>query len=715
MKGESGDWGITRRTFVTTLGVSGLGLAASRALGGKAPHQAPVEIENSVLRLTFNGDTGFLAQIVNKLTNETITINGDNFQIIAKEFSFTPENLRLRSLKKQSEELVEANYGDETRGVVASYSLQAGNHFFEKQITVTAPSAYRLVNLTVSKLKFSGPNFRATKYPYQKNIVYFIRSAKSGLFTGVELPFDDSALAEDGTVSLAYKPSLKVKQGEKLESEPIFVGVYKRRAAEAEESTRPLRSESEAMVAMTSTIIGPPRHGIVALACGWWCEMEHYSYQAEPQVKGDMRSVDFLAECGLDGFTDSHPWSGETVKMNSLRQDDRYAPGPLVTKFLKHAKEKKMNVIFWPTMNNTHPWWKEEGKPFRSDRPDWLMFPEPRTRSFTIPTGRTFTEVTKGNCIANEPFWNWLMGLQMDGMNTGYFGGWVMDGDFFGAGGIVALVDCPSDEHDHLPGDSNYACERALKRMMAKIREKYPNIFIGPMCRPAQDLGIWSNRYADATFTLDEFGEVEPLPGLNKSPVNVMCGDKIRKWSRVRVHDNFFPHYLDQPQVFVAPQSMNAEMNAKGPNWPSDKIDYVMLSALSCSPTQLFYLPTKVGIPENDKQEIRKWLDWGRANIKCLQVRKDLPDPPTAGKVDGSIHVVDNTGLILLFNPNPQALTASFALDEDTAGVTSKAGFEVTQSYPQNDTTRHFNFGSEATWEVPPESAVVLTIAPSHG
>ncbi len=117
-------------------------------------------------------------------------------------------------------------------------------------------------------------------------------------------------------------------------------------------------------------------------------------------------------------------------------------------------------------------------------------------------------------------------------MRTGYFFGWVMDGDFFGGGGVVVPVNCPSDRHDHLPGDSNYACERALKRMMAVIREENPNTFMGPMCRPAQDLGLWSNRYADAVFTLDEMATAGPLPGLSNLPMNVMYGDKIRKWSR---------------------------------------------------------------------------------------------------------------------------------------------------------------------------------------
>jgi hypothetical protein len=81
-----------------------------------------------------------------------------------------------------------------------------------------------------------------------------------------------------------------------------------------------------------------------------------------------------------------------------------------------------------------------------------------------------------------------------------------------------------------------------------------------------------------------------PLPGMGKQPINVTMGDKLRRWSRIRVHHHFFPHYMDQPLVFAAPKSM------KGPDWPSEKIDYVMLSALSCSPNHLYYLPTKAVI-----------------------------------------------------------------------------------------------------------------------
>ena len=181
------------------------------------------------------------------------------------------------------------------------------------------------------------------------------------------------------------------------------------------------------------------------------------------------------------------------------------------------------------------------------------------------------------------------------------------------------------------------------------------------------DLGIWSNRLADAVFTLDEFGSPEPLAGLSNQPLNVVMGDKARRWSRMRVHRHFFPHYVDQPPTFAPAKS------DEGQDWSSEKIDYVMLSALSSSPTQLYYLPTKAGIPARDKAEIRKWLDWGRKNIRYLQVRKDLPQWPEAGKVDGNAHIIGDRGLIFLFNPNPTTLPGKFRLDRESIGLTGGA------------------------------------------
>ena len=285
----------------------------------------------------------------------------------------------------------------------------------------------------------------------------------------MEVPFDASSL--DGQqVTLTYAPSLKVKAGEKVACEPAYFGVYRRGPGEMEKKGMPfrqprhawaagqveeveelpLRCESDAMVAMTSAILGPFRFGLVPMACGWHSEMEHGTY-TDQSVAGDMKSLDFLAECGIDWVSDSHPWGGETEKMNALGENDKYEPGPLVRKFLDHARKVGVKVVMWSSMNNTHAW-GGQGRPFRSDKPEWRMSGQSAEHAQTAWAMRTAVPPLAD---ADQPGGHGRRLLQVVGHGRRLLRRRRLVHD-------VVPVDCQSDQHDHLPGDSNYACQRAL-------------------------------------------------------------------------------------------------------------------------------------------------------------------------------------------------------------------------------------------------------------
>ncbi|MFH1919053.1 MAG: hypothetical protein ABIP48_04080 [Planctomycetota bacterium] len=671
-------------------------------------------LENDRVALRFDRDTGTLTALENKLAKETYSISKDEFAVEAGEFRLDFPDARLTSLELQGEALL-VQYQGAGMTVEVSYALGKENHFAEKRMILTSNRNYGLKKVILSQPSFSAADLRIVEYRYPKfgrtpgtepTCTFFGRTPKGGFFTGVEEPFDASTVSGNQVV-LEYAPSLKVSAGEKLECEPVYFGVYQRSAGEQEEENLPLRSESDAMVAMTSTILGPPRHGLVPMACGWHCEMEHGTYASEAVVDGDIQSLDFLAECGIDWLSDCHPWGGETEKMNALAGDDKYVIGPLYRKFLEHAQKVGVRIVMWPTMNNTHPW-SGLGKPLRSDKPEWLMTRTPK------PGEAALLSRKPANCMANTPFLDWLVGINLQGLATGYYKSWAIDGSFFGDGGwytSIVPVDCSSDKHDHLPGDSNYACQRSLARLMAAVREAYPQMYVFT-CRPPMDLGIWSLENVDACFTLLESGtgagHVKPLLGLSEQPPNVTAGDQIRTWSRVRVHRDLFPHYMDQPLLF--PTRSGAQKSPS--NWPRGKIDYIMLSAMSCSPNQLYYMPTKTGIPEEDKAEIRKWLDWGRENVAYLKVRQDLPDWPAAGKVDGSAHICGDQGLVFLFNPNKDSLPGEFPLTEQGIGLKGEGTFKVSQDYPESDASVAAGYGETVRWEVPGETPVILKLEP---
>lgn len=681
---------------------------ATLLAGGTSLRSAPI-LESDACRVTFNASSGCISRIENKLAGEGWEIHGDEFSLVTNILVLSPQTVKLVSLDQKGDS-VEATYAGNGRRVVSTYRLGATGHFLEKHLTIQSAKAFDWKEAVVSQIAIPAGGVEWVRYPHQKTVTFFGRTPRGGLFLGLEKPFDTSK-TEGSAVTLGYAPSLTVKANEIIQTEPVYIGVYKRGDRDVVVPNLPLQSESDAMVKMTSSILGPPRHGFVPMACGWWCEMEHHTYTDEASVEADLRSLDFLVDVGIDWLSDNHPWSGETDKMNALTERDHYRPGPFPQKKYEYARKKGIKTLFWGTMNNTHPWWLDKGKgqPFLMHKPEWLVFPQWKDYTYTLYTGTVFPIRAWGNCIANEPFAQWINSLNQDGLRTDYFSGWAMDGDFVGGQGMAVPVDCPSAMHDHLAGDSTYACERALTRMTRQVREKYPASFI-LMCRPAMDLGVFSLEAADAAFTIDETGKPTALPGMAGQPVNVIYGDTIRKMSRVRVHHHFFPHYIDQPQVFVA--TRNAYW-PQGLDWPSDKIDYVMLSALSCSPNQIYYLPTKAGIPKADKQTIRQWLDWGRANVDFLQVRTDLPDWPSAGKVDGSAHVIGRRGLLFLFNPNAAPAKAKFVLSTEAIGLSKGERFNVTQSYPAAEISRPAKWEESVEWEVAGQSAYVLKIEPS--
>ena len=651
----------------------------------QAEPQETLRLENDRIGLSFARKTGALVAVENKLATETYQVQGDEFEVEAVQFRVGLADARLVGLAVEGDTL-RADYRSNDLVIRVLYTLR--DHFAEKQMTLTSRRDYGLKKLIVTRLRLSGPDLKMLAYRYPKFgrkpgeepcCTFFGRTPRGGFFTGMEVPFDASSLA-DGQVILGYSPSLKVKAQEELKSEPAYLGVYRRLPDEPEPNGLPRRSESDAMVAMASAVLGPPRFGLVPMACGWHCEMEHGPY-TEQSLTGDLKSLDFLAECGIDWVSDSHPWGGETQKMNALGASDKYEPGPPVRRFLAHAQKAGIKVAMWLTMTNTHPW--GGGKPFRADKPEWLMAP-----------------LSNGNCMGSKPFVEWLARVNGEGLATGCYKSWVMDGDFFGGMGwhtTIVPVRCPSDQHDHLPGDSNYACQRALGQLIESVRKQHPDTYIWA-CRPPQDLGIWALRNVDAGFTLVELGT---------APDNLAAGNEIRTWSRTRVHRDFFPHYLDQPLVFL-----NVHAGSKS-TWLKGHLDYILLSALSSSPNQLYYIPAKTGIPNEDKAEIRRWLDWGRKNVEYLKVRKDLPDWPAAGKVDGSAHVVGDRGLVFLFNPGKAPLQGEFALTKESTGLNAKGAFQVTQEYPASDRRLASAAGQTVRWDVPPETAVVLWVRPA--
>ena len=95
-------------------------------------------------------------------------------------------------------------------------------------------------------------------------------------------------------------------------------------------------------------------------------------------------------------------------------------------------------------------------------------------------------------------------------------------------------------------------------------------------------------------------------------------------------------------------------------------------------------------------------------------VRKDLPDWPTPGKVDGSAHIVGQRGFVFLFNPNKDPLQGTFALSEESIGLAGNGTFRISQHYPVAERAIAVQYGETVPWNVPGQTAVILEIQPGQ-
>ena len=99
MKSKSKTLG--RRDFVARLGAGGLAMVASNLTEGcGGGEHIGVTLENESLALIFDRVTGLLTGIQNKLSDETLRVRGDDFRVVAEEFSLTPRNMRLDRVQK---------------------------------------------------------------------------------------------------------------------------------------------------------------------------------------------------------------------------------------------------------------------------------------------------------------------------------------------------------------------------------------------------------------------------------------------------------------------------------------------------------------------------------------------------------------------------------------------------------------------------------------
>jgi hypothetical protein len=153
---------------------------------------------------------------------------------------------------------------------------------------------------------------------------------------------------------------------------------------------------------------------------------------------------------------------------------------------------------------------------------------------------------------------------------------------------------------------------------------------------------------------------------------------------------------------------------------------YSLLSSIGTAPFNhvINFIPARdaeefAALSGDDKAWFRKWLDWTDENARFLHALRPIIGPPMAGRVDGTAAIVEDRGIVFLFNPNPGRKDARFKLDP-SIGLVKGDKLMIKELFPQEgrlvgSLEGLWAYGSEVVLTLPGREAAVYEVFPAPG
>ncbi len=151
---------------------------------------------------------------------------------------------------------------------------------------------------------------------------------------------------------------------------------------------------------------------------------------------------------------------------------------------------------------------------------------------------------------------------------------------------------------------------------------------------------------------------------------------------------------------------------------------YSLLSSIGTAPFNhvIDFIPARdpeefKALSDEDKAFFKGWLDWTDENASYLHALRPILGPPMAGRIDGTAAIVEDRGLLFLFNPNPGPKTARFKLDP-TIGLVKGDRIMIKEVYPEagrlvGSPEGPWTYGSEVALTLPGREAAVYEVFPA--
>ncbi|MCX5653111.1 MAG: hypothetical protein NTY65_00450 [Planctomycetota bacterium] len=658
--------------FGETLGVVLLmvmSLTASRA------EAACRQLANDNLKVRIS-DTGKLLSVENRLSSETYAFESDEFELDTDLGLFSNKDTKPAKVREERSRVVcQFDFYQSPKGKVnvdLVYTLGTTNVFFRRVLKITNGVPLRVKNLRMGKTIFTKPADETIRYLtfWQAPTVEFIRYANGGLFTGIENPFYKANLDERG-VALIFEPGLILKAGEGYESEPQFMGVYKKSGVLIEDSDRPFRypngsgyipidrNESRAMRAFALDYLAPAQKGFL--------NINYQFFHPLPQMPGNdadkmyfTKAIDTFADIGGDMiiFNPLHPYTKPDAGRDywNLIPDDKTATARQIADY---AASKGISYGFYMGCAAHGGEGNAAGLPFRPDRSDWKKMDT---------SGRRAPD----NCIGCDEFYEWWFRVQDNTIKKYKLSNWSWDPSRGSA------MNCYDETHGHIAGMGAYKGWRRCMELGSRLKAGNPGLFIQAFYGTKQ-FGLWGLKDVDGH---EVYNEQTACVSTHHTQISDdrQNADGLRFQNYWSMRFRFLPTVIGHPLV---------GRMSEGP-WDRELVkacdfygwQYSLMSALAVSGSIMpAILPYESDLLPGYKEFYNKWTAWAKANFDYVKYTEPFGEQVQPGAVDGYARIKGDHGFIFLFNGNPRPSEIRFEVG-DEINLQEKGDYEFLELYP---------------------------------
>lgn len=340
------------------------------------------QLSNEKLKVNIS-NTGKLLSVENYLASEKYAFISDAFELDTDLGILSNRHKKPTNVRKEKAHII-YQFDFDKVSVDLIYTIKGENSFIRRALKIVNNTPMRLKNVRMGKMMFSKPAEESIHYItfWMAPTVEFIRYNNGGIFTGIENPFYRAELDEEG-VALNFEPGLILKSGEGYESEPQFIGVYKKSGVLIEDSDRPFRypngsgyvpidrNESRAMRAFALDYLNLVQDNFL--------NINYQFFHPLPQMpKNDTdklyftKTIDAFKDIGGDMiiFKPLHPYKKPDAKTdywNVIPEEKTTVTRQIVD----YARQKGISYGFYMGIAAHGQEGNAAGLPFRTDKPEW--------------------------------------------------------------------------------------------------------------------------------------------------------------------------------------------------------------------------------------------------------------------------------------------------------------------------------------------------------